>query len=651
MKSKNTYKIIIMIVLPIVLLAQIENWVYTFNGPGNGWDQVSKIIYGADGNLYAAGFSQGIGTGRDFTVISLKTDGDTNWIYTYNGSGDDEDWVHSIIYGADGNIYAAGRSIGSTTDYDVIVVSLTQAGDTNWTYRYNGAGNYADLAYSIVHGADGNIYAAGFSEETYINHLDFLVISLNTDGDTNWTYTYNGPVNRSIDGAESIIYGADGNIYAAGGTHGVNINGDGLVVSLNTDGDTNWTYTYNGAGNQIDLFRQIIYGEDGNLYAAGYSTGNGSYIDLIVINLDTLGNENWVYTYNGPGDSTDLAYSITYGDDGNIYAAGRSRGSDVDFDFFVVSLKTDGDTNWTYRYDGPGNYWDDAYSIVYGADGNIYAAGYSDGSNPVDDFTVINLDTLGNENWVYTYNGPGNSYDHAYSIVYGADGNLYAAGYTTAVGSAGQNLTVISLGTTLGINDVKTDSIDIPSTVPEDTTFNPKAIVTNLGDVTETFDVTCEIDPGPYASTETIIALAPGNTVSVTFPNEFLFESGSYTVTVYTQLVTDEDPTNDTLEKIIETYNPGVTDGGSDIPTSFSFGLQSNPVRSKAVFNLALPHEAIIKLHIYDVSGRLIDNLISERKSAGFHKIPWSSEISSGVYFYKFESPWENKVGKLVLVR
>jgi hypothetical protein len=83
----------------------------------------------------------------------------------------------------------------------------------------------------------------------------------------------------------------------------------------------------------------------------------------------------------------------------------------------------------------------------------------------------------------------------------------------------------------------------------------------------------------------------------------------------------------------------------------FSFDLQSNPVRGAAVFNLALPHEAIIKLHIYDVSGRLIDNLISERKSAGYHKIPWSSEISSGVYFYKFESPWENKVGKLVFVR
>jgi hypothetical protein len=100
----------------------------------------------------------------------------------------------------------------------------------------------------------------------------------------------------------------------------------------------------------------------------------------------------------------------------------------------------------------------------------------------------------------------------------------------------------------------------------------------------------------------------------------------------------------------IANYNPGVMEY-DNIPTSFSFGLQSNPARGQAVFNLALPYEAFIKLHIYDVAGRLIDNLISERKSAGYYKIPWSSEISSGIYFYKFESPWENKVGKLVLVR
>ena len=100
----------------------------------------------------------------------------------------------------------------------------------------------------------------------------------------------------------------------------------------------------------------------------------------------------------------------------------------------------------------------------------------------------------------------------------------------------------------------------------------------------------------------------------------------------------------------IANHDPGVMEH-EDIPPSFSFGLRSNPAKGKAVFNLALPHDAIITLRIYDVTGRLIDKPISGRNSAGYYNIPWSPEVSTGVYFYKFESPWQNKVGKIVLVR
>ena len=198
--------------------------------------------------------------------------------------------------------------------------------------------------------------------------------------------------------------------------------------------------------------------------------------------------------------------------------------------------------------------------------------------------------------------------------------------------------------------DVGTVSIDIPSTVPEDTAFNPQATVTNFGSGNETFLVTCTIDPGDYNRSRTVNNLAPGDSTQVTFLLEFTFESGFYTVTVYTKLTDDENPANDTLEKVIETYDPGIAEY-EDRPAFFSFGLQSNPVKGKAVFNLALPQPAIITLRIYDVSGRLIDKLISEKKSAGFYEIPWSKDVSSGIFFYHLESPWQRKLGKLVLVR
>jgi hypothetical protein len=87
------------------------------------------------------------------------------------------------------------------------------------------------------------------------------------------------------------------------------------------------------------------------------------------------------------------------------------------------------------------------------------------------------------------------------------------------------------------------------------------------------------------------------------------------------------------------------------MPTLLSFSLNSNPVRGLAVFNLAVPADAIVTLRIYDITGRLVDTPIAGREAAGYYEIPWVSEASSGVYFYVFESPWQNKKGKLVLVR
>ena len=127
MKDRNMCMVVIVmivLILPLLLLGQTERWVYRYNGLGNGWDRATSIVYGSDGNIYAAGYSVGSGTNFDFTVISLTSSGDTNWVYRYNGPGNSDDRAYSIVYGSDGNIYAAGASYGIGTDYDFTVISL-----------------------------------------------------------------------------------------------------------------------------------------------------------------------------------------------------------------------------------------------------------------------------------------------------------------------------------------------------------------------------------------------------------------------------------------------------------------------------------------------------------------------------------------------
>lgn len=407
-------------------LSAQERWVYLYDGPANGRDEAYSVIMGSDGNLYVAGMSWGTGTHLDFTVVSLTPTGEERWVYRYDGPANYEDMAQSIVMGLDGNLYVAGRSYGSGTSIDFLVVSLTDSGSERWVYRYNGLADWSDVALSVVMGPDSNLYVAGYSTDS-APQSDITVVSLTTSGSERWVYKYNGPGDY-YDAASSIIAGPDGTLYVAGESRGVGTFDDFTVVSLTDLGEERWVYRYTGPGNFLDDARSIVVGWDGNLYAAGRVWWNGSQADFTVVSLTDSGTERWVYHYNGPGNNRERAYSIAAGSDSVIYAAGSSHGGATGLDFAVVSLTDSGTERWVYLYNGPGNHDDEAYSIIVGLDGNLYVGGESRGAGSSDDFTVVSLTSSGSERWVYRYNGSRNDQDQAYSIVMGSDGNLYAAG-------------------------------------------------------------------------------------------------------------------------------------------------------------------------------------------------------------------------------
>jgi uncharacterized delta-60 repeat protein len=440
--------VIILFSLSSISFSQIERWVYQYNGTGNNRDEGSSIVFGVDGNIYLAGMSIGNGSDSDFVVISLTSSGQERWVYRYNGIGNSGDKANSLVYGLDGNIYAAGFSNGDTSQQDLLVVSLTTSGNERWVYRYNGSGNAWDVAYSIVYGEDGNIYIAGSIYDASTSS-DFTVISLTSNGNQCWIYRYNG-LGNGWDKASSLVYGNDGNIYVAGFSLGSGTYYDFTVISLTSNGSRRWVYWYNGPGIDWDDAYSITYGADGNIYVAGMSYNFLS--DIIVISLTAGGNQRWIYRYNGPGNNEDIAYSIIYGLDDNLYVAGKSEGYGTEEDLVLISLTPSGSERWVYRYNGSGISGDIAYSVVYGSDGNIYSAGRTNNIGTHADFTLVSLTSTGSERWIYKYNGSSNQGDEARSLVNGPDGNIYAAGLSND-SLTYVDLTVISLDPTIGIEE------------------------------------------------------------------------------------------------------------------------------------------------------------------------------------------------------
>jgi len=210
----------------------------------------------------------------------------------------------------------------------------------------------------------------------------------------------------------------------------------GMVV------DNVWVRTYNGPGNSEDVPCAIEVDNSGNVYITGYSTGNGTFSDYATIKYYPDGDTAWVRRYNGPADTSDIAFAMAIDDLGNVYVTGSSHGSGSKSDYLTIKYQSSGDTAWVRRYNGPSNGNDVAYALALDGSGNVYVTGFSSNSGMGKDYATLKYDQNGNQIWVKNYNGPGNDADWANGIAVDPWGNIYVTGVSRGEGTYYDYLTL-----------------------------------------------------------------------------------------------------------------------------------------------------------------------------------------------------------------
>ena len=102
-----------------------------------------------------------------------------------------------------------------------------------------------------------------------------------------------------------------------------------------------------------------------------------------------------------------------------------------------------------------------------------------------------------------------------------------------------------------------------------------------------------------------------------------------------------------------------IQNGGSEIIENFKLHQNyPNPFNNSTVIKYDIPINTEISLHIFDVQGKLIKRLMSNRiVSSGRYDITWKGKnddgklVPSGVYVYRFISNEYSKTGKLLFVK
>lgn len=97
----------------------------------------------------------------------------------------------------------------------------------------------------------------------------------------------------------------------------------------------------------------------------------------------------------------------------------------------------------------------------------------------------------------------------------------------------------------------------------------------------------------------------------------------------------------------------GIHNISTEVPAEFHLYQNfPNPFNPKTNIRFDIPKSGLVKLKIFDISGREIAVLVNKEMSAGKYLFDYdASGLSSGIYFYKIEAPGFTDVKKMILVK
>jgi len=353
-------------------------WVRRWNGPGDNWDIARAITVDQSGNIFITGETYSTTNFFDFITIKYDAAGNKLWEAIYDGPLHSDDAGRDIAVDESGNVFVTGHTnadVQSRTDFATI--KYNSEGQQQWIRTYNGPASQADFGIGIGVDKSGNIYVAGTDDDLSVNNFPaFAMVKYNTDGVQQWANRYRDlwtyAADMTVDELENSY--VTGHSYSSqGGFY------DYATVKYNAAGTQQWVRRFNGPGSSDDYGKAITVDHTGNVYVTGEAFFSSEYgTDYATIKYNSSGSQQWVAQYNGPGNALDVAHAISLDVSGNIYVTGDSRGANGDDDYGTVKYNPAGVQQWAARHTSVANeVYDLPAAIVVDLFNNVYVSGRS----------------------------------------------------------------------------------------------------------------------------------------------------------------------------------------------------------------------------------------------------------------------------------
>lgn len=104
---------------------------------------------------------------------------------------------------------------------------------------------------------------------------------------------------------------------------------------------------------------------------------------------------------------------------------------------------------------------------------------------------------------------------------------------------------------------------------------------------------------------------------------------------------------------LVERIEPkGMKENSLFLEKFYLYPNYPNPFNTSTTISFDLPKTTWVTIKIFDLNGKMVDILKSSLMEPGHHSLVWTAhENSSGIYFYKFETPEFGKIRKMILIK
>ena len=362
----------------------------------------------------------------------------TLWYLTRGVANTDEGW--GVDVDSQGNVYFATHQADPGPWTDMIIYKLASDGTELWKTRWGGP--WGEQAF-VVTVAAGLVYVGGLTQHgpAFPHDADIAVIVLNAgDGSPVWQFTWDqGLGYEEVDGLVK-----DGDyLYVAGWTTGQTTSNDMVLLKLDLNGNTMWSTTWGTSGWDEENGQIVV--DSQRVYLAGrYNAPNALFEGDAVLAAFSRETGEFIAKAVWGGPLLDDALGMT-GDGRDLYLVGISANQGNAGQIFLLRYNTDLSLVWETFWGGSGS---ESARVVQTDSEGIPVADKTDSFGAGrDDLALLRFSRSGELRWSQIWGGPGDEQSHGLAI----NGPVaYIAGETTSYGAGKQDELLVKVNAHTG---------------------------------------------------------------------------------------------------------------------------------------------------------------------------------------------------------